>query len=131
MPKEPLSETRMIRASEAQVAQWRVAAEREGYWSLSEWIRTKLGVASGSEAEAEIVGDAKAIAIYRPDRQQDRKPALYELARYDSGDKLLELVFEVSKRDWCTPGVLKSFVIELERVLAAREAKGKGKSRKG
>jgi len=130
MRKQALSETRMIRASEEQVAQWTAAAEREGYWSVSEWIRTKLGVASGTGAEAEIVADAKAIAVYRPNRKEDRKPALFEMSRYETSDQLLDLVFEVSKREWCTPPVFKSFVAELERHLAERAAKAKGKGKK-
>lgn len=130
MRKQALSETRMIRASEEQVAQWMAAAEREGYWSVSEWIRTKLGVASGTGAEAEIVADAKAIAVYRPNRKEDRKPALFEMSRYETSDQLLELVFEVSKREWCTPPVFKGFVAELERHLAERAAKAKRKGKK-
>ncbi len=130
MRKHALSETRMIRASEEQVAQWMAAAEREGYWSVSEWIRTKLGVASGTGAEAEIVADAKAIAVYRPNRKEDRKPALFEMSRYETSDQLLELVFDVSKREWCTPPVFKSFVEELERHLTERAAKARGKGKK-
>ena len=130
MRKQALSETRMIRASEEQVAQWMAAAEREGYWSVSEWIRTKLGVASGTGAEAEIVADAKAIAVYRPNRKEDRKPALFEMSRYETSDQLLELVFDVSKREWCTPPVFKSFVEELERHLTERAAKARGKGKK-
>lgn len=131
MPKEPLSETRMIRASTEQVERWKEAAERAGYWSVSEWIRDSLDEAAGAGGRGEVVGDEKAVCIYVPDRTLDKRPFVVELARYDSPDKLLKMVFEVADRPWCSPPLLRAFLFELARVLAQAEAAEPGKRRKG
>jgi|CXWL01.1.fsa_nt_gi hypothetical protein len=130
MPKESLSETRLIRASSEQTARWKESAERAGYWSMSEWIRDSLDGAAGVPHKAEVVTDEKAIAIYLPDRQLDRRPYVIELARCEAPGRLVEALSDLSQRAWCTPELLRVVITELAKAwkqVAEPPAKGSKK----
>ena len=129
MPKEPLSETRMIRAGVEQVERWKAATEQAGYWSVSEWIRDSLDAAAGVGLQGEVVGDLKAICIYIPNRAEDHKPFMMEMARHDTPEKVLKVIFELTERPWCSPPVLLAFLAELKRVRALLAAESKKKRR--
>lgn len=51
------------------------------------------------------------------------------MARHDTPEKLLEVIFELTERPWCSPPVLLAFLVELKRVQALLAAESKKKRR--
>lgn len=120
MPRDPLSETWLIRASAAQKTRWEDAAYRAGYRTLSEWIRHRLDDASLGPAAVEVVEGPDGLDVYVPDRQHDATPYAIPLRKLETAAGIGDVLLDLGTKTWCTAPILFAVVRHIDRMQRAR-----------